>query len=228
MEFGNRRICLCEVEIYLKAMSKLFIAIVISIFALAASARAEAHLDPARAIALMQAGGLNLYMRHAITDRTQRDTGRRGDRAGQRNLDARGKAQAAALGEAFKRLNITVTWVATSEVFRARDTAEIAFGAANVAVIDALIADDYTPRDPMADAMAVRQLLNRPPASGNATFVGHIIPFGLIIGRSFSQSGFAEGAVALVKPSAERPELIGIISAEAIITAAGLPTPWVR
>jgi phosphohistidine phosphatase SixA len=228
MEFSNRRICLCEVESYLKVMSKLFIAFVIWIFALAASAHAEIPLDPARGIALMQAGGLNLYMRHAITDRTQRDTGRRGDRAGQRNLDERGRAQAAALGEAFRKLNVSVSWVASSEVFRARDTAEIAFGVANITVIDALIADDYTPRDPMADAMGVRQLLNRTPASGNAMFVGHIIPFGLIMGRSFSQSGFAEGAVALVKPSGERPELIGVISAEAIITAAGLPTPWVR
>jgi phosphohistidine phosphatase SixA len=191
-------------------------------------ARAETHLDPARAIPLMQTGGLNLYMRHAITDRTQRDTGRRGDRAGQRNLDERGKVQAAALGEAFRRLGIKLSWVASSEVFRARETAEIAFGAANVSIIDALIADDYTPRDPMADAMGARQLLNRAPTTGNAMFVGHIIPFGLIIGRSFSQSGFPEGSVALVKPGAEKPELIGIIPAEAIITAAGLPVTWVR
>jgi phosphohistidine phosphatase SixA len=196
--------------------------------AICTKAIADTRLDPVRAIALMQAGGLNLYMRHAITDRMQRDTGRRGDRAGQRNLDERGKAQAAALGQAFRRLNIAVSWVATSEVFRARDTAEIAFGAANVTVVDALIADDYTPRDPMADAMGVRQLLNRAPESGNAMFVGHIIPFGLIMGFSFSQSGFAEGAVALLKPSGERPELIGIINAEAMITAAGLPTPWNR
>lgn len=189
---------------------------------------AEPLLGAARAIALMQAGGLNLYMRHAITNRSEHDTGRRGDRAGQRNLDERGKAQAAALGEAFRRLNIVPSSVATSEVFRARETAEIAFGAANVTVVDALIADDYTPRDPMADALGVRQLLNRPPASGNAMFVGHIIPFGLIIGRAFSQDTFAEGAVALVRPSGARPELIGIVRAEALIMAAGMPTPWLR
>ena len=44
-----------------------------------------AFLPTAEALALLRGGGLNLYMRHAITDRSQIDTGRRGDRAGQRN-----------------------------------------------------------------------------------------------------------------------------------------------
>lgn len=189
---------------------------------------ARTLLDPADAVAQLRAGGLNLYMRHAITDRSQRDTGRRGDRAGQRNLDARGRAQARALGEAFRRLDIPVSSVASSEVFRALDTAELAFGAARVTVLEALVADDYTPRDPMQDAAQVRQLLNQPPGSGNAMFVGHIFPFGMIMGRSFSQSDFPEGSVALVRPAGDKPELIGIVRAEAIIAAAGLPTPWAQ
>jgi phosphohistidine phosphatase SixA len=196
--------------------------------AIARQARAEAHMTDARAVSLMKAGGLNLYMRHAITDRGQRDTGRRGDRAGQRNLDARGRAQAAALGEAFRRLGIPLSEVSSSEVFRARDTAEIAFEAVNVRIVDALIADDYTPRDPVADAIEMRRLLNIPPRTGNAMFVGHIIPFGLIMGRSFTQDGFPEGSVALVKPGADRPELLGVVPADALVAAAGLPTPWIR
>ncbi len=190
-------------------------------------AQAQALLEPKRAIALMQAGGLNLYMRHAITDRAQRDTGRRGDRAGQRNLDARGKAQATALGKAFQQLNIRVSSVASSEVFRALDTAQLAFGAANVTTVDALIADDYTPRNPMDDADRVRRMLSQRPASHNAMFVGHIIPFGMIVGRSFAQTEFPEGSVALLEPGDAGPELIGVVSAEAIIVAAGLATPWV-
>lgn len=189
-------------------------------------AGAQAHLEPGRAIALMQGGGLNLYMRHAITDRSQRDTGQRGDRVGQRNLDTRGQAQATALGQAFKRLNIRFSAVSSSELFRALDTAKLALGADKVRTVDALIADDYTPRDPRVDARDARQLLSQPPASDNALFVGHIIPFGLIVGRSFSQSEMPEGSVALLRPGGAEPELIGIVSAEAIIVAAGLPTPW--
>lgn len=193
------------------------------------SARAQTQglLEPERAIALMQAGGLNVYVRHAITDRSQRDTGERGERAGQRNLDARGRAQAMALGDAFRRLSIRLSAVSSSEVFRALDTAQLAFGANRVKIVDALIADDYTPRDPAVDAMGECRLLSQPPVSGNALLVGHIIPFGLILGRSSSQSEFPEGSLALLRPAGVRPELMGIVSAEAIIAAAWLPTPWV-
>ncbi len=107
--------------------------------------RAEGLMQAEAALPLLRAGGLNLYMRHAITDRSQVDTGRRGDRAGQRNIDARGRSQAQSLGEAFRRLGIPVSAVWTSEVFRARDTAELAFGRAEI--VEALIADDYTPRN---------------------------------------------------------------------------------
>jgi hypothetical protein len=118
--------------------------------------------------------------------------------------------------------------VSASEVFRARDTAELAFGPERVRILDVAIADDYTPRDAMADALAMRRVLGQRPASGNAVFVGHIIPFGMITGRSFSQAAFPEGAAGLVRPLGERIELVGVVSAEALIRAAGLETPWAR
>lgn len=212
-------------------MSRFFpalLAIIALCLSLGLPARAEGHMEAREAIRLMQAGGLNLYMRHAITDRSQIDTGRRGDRTGQRNIDARGEAQARALGEAFRRLAIPVGAVSASEVFRARETAELAFGSSRVGIVEALIADDYTPRDPMQDAIAARRLLAKPPKAGNDVFVGHIIPFGMIVGRSFSQAAFPEGSVGLVRPHGGRIELLGIVSAEALIRAAGLETPWVR
>ncbi len=48
----------------------------------------------------------------------------------------------------------------------------------------------------------------------------------MIIGRAFSQAAFPEGSIGLVRPLGERIELIGVVSAEALIRAAGLPTPW--
>src|SRR5688500_8213984 len=57
-------------------------------------------------VAAMQDGGKVIYMRHAATNQNEVDTGRLGDRAGQRNLSAAGIAQAKALGDAFRSLNI--------------------------------------------------------------------------------------------------------------------------
>jgi phosphohistidine phosphatase SixA len=191
--------------------------------AAAASRRAAAEglMDGAAAVAAMRAGGLNLYIRHAITDRAQADTGRRGDRAGQRNLDARGRAQATALGQAFVRARIPVGRVFTSEVFRAADTAALMFGEGRAQVLDVLIADDYTPRSPAADAAAIQgRLAQVPPDGANDVFIGHIVPFAMIIGRSLSQAAFPEGAIGLLRPDGRGFAVLGIAAAEAVIAAA--------
>ncbi len=163
---------------------------------------------------LLRAGGLNLYLRHAITDRTQIDTGRRGDRAGQRNLSEAGRAQARALGEALRRHAIPVTEVLTSEVFRARDTAELAFGTARVE--RDLIADDYTPGHATEDAAAVSRRLAEPVA-GNRVMVGHIVPLGMILGRGLAQGEFPEGAMGVFRPGAGRWSFLGFVRAEQLI-----------
>ncbi|WP_051213061.1 histidine phosphatase family protein [Rubritepida flocculans] len=176
-----------------------------------------------QALALLRAGGLNLYIRHAITDRAQMDTGRRGDRAGQRNLSEAGRRQATRLGEAFRALDIPVAEVLTSEVFRSLDTAELAFGAARVRVERDLIADDYTPGDAREDARAVSRRLGEPVAGGNRVMVGHIIPLAMILGRGLAQEEFPEGALAVFRPLGGRWEHLGFIAAEQLIRAAGLP-----
>jgi phosphohistidine phosphatase SixA len=186
----------------------------------ASPAGAGNFLATPAALSVLRAGGLNLYLRHGITDRSQVDTGRRGDRAGQRNLDARGRAQASALGQAFARLGIPVGRVFASEVFRAHDTATLMFGPARVEVLEALIADDYTPRDPRDDAAAMRSRLAQPPSAGNDVFVGHIVPFGMILGHGLSQAEFPEGAIGLLRPEGARFTALGIIPAEALIGAA--------
>lgn len=187
---------------------------------LAAPAVAQpAFIATPEALALLRAGGLNLYIRHAITDRGQRDTGRRGDRAGQRNLSEAGRQQARALGQAFRALNIPVAEVLTSEVFRAADTAELAFGQARVE--RDLIADDYTPGDAMADARAVSRRLAEPVAGGNRVMVGHIVPLGMILGRGLAQAEFPEGAMGVFRPRGADWEFLGFVTAEQLIAAAG-------
>jgi len=184
--------------------------------ALATPAWAQtAYIATAEALALLRAGGLNLYLRHAITDRSQADTGRRGERAAQRNLAAAGEVQARALGEAFRRLAIPVSEVLTSEIFRARETAELAFGTAQIHA--SLIADDYTAGDPAADARAVSTLLaTPPPGTGNRVLVGHIVPLGLVLGRGLAQAEFPEGGLGVFRPGWS---FLGFVAAEQLIGA---------
>lgn len=201
------------------------------------AAAQPAFLPTPEALALLRAGGLNLYIRHAITDRRQHDTGRRGDRAGQRNLSEAGRAQASALGAAIRGLAIPVAEVLTSEVFRAADTAELAFGQARVE--RDLIADDYTPGDAGADARAVSRRLAQPveqtahggnpparefarsgTAGGNRIMVGHIVPLGMILGRGLAQAEFPEGAIGLFRPEGARWQFLGFVTAEQLIAAA--------
>ena len=181
---------------------------------LAGPALAQGFLATPAALPLLRAGGLNLYLRHSITDRSQTDSGQRGMRAGQRNLSAAGEAQARALGEAFRRLGIPVAEVLTSEVFRARETAELAFGAAQIH--PHLIADDYTSGDAAADARAVSALLARPVAGGNRVLVGHIVPLGLILGRGLAQQEFPEGGMGVFRPGSAW-EFLGFVAAEQLI-----------
>lgn len=173
-----------------------------------------AFIPTAGAVALLRAGGLNLYLRHAITDRSQTDQGLRGVRAAQRNLSSAGEAQARALGEAFRRLAIPVAEVLTSEVYRARETAELAFGRANIH--PNLIADDYTTGNAATDAATISALLGTPPGAGNRVLVGHIVPLGLILGRGLAQQEFPEGGMAVFRPGWS---FLGFVAAEQLIGA---------
>jgi phosphohistidine phosphatase SixA len=88
-----------------------------------ASARAEG--DPWSQ--LKQPGAIILF-RHATAPGTGDPSGFvLGDCATQRNLDETGRAEARALGEAFRARAIAVGRVLSSQWCRARDTAELAF-----------------------------------------------------------------------------------------------------
>lgn len=185
-----------------------------------AGAQGFAFLPDDVLLPMLRAAGLNLYLRHGITDRAQVDTGRRGDRAGQRNLSEAGRQQAARLGQAFRVLEIPVQEVLTSEVFRAQDTAELAFGRARLRVERDLIADDYTPGDAMDDARAVSRRLAQPISGGNRVMVGHIVPLGMILGRGLAQQEFPEGAAGVFRPHGAGWEFLGFFRAEQLIALA--------
>ncbi len=81
-------------------------------------------------VTLLQQGGYNIYIRHAATSTEVMDHRPvvLSDCKGQRNLSVKGRQDAAALGQAFTRLDIRVGQVLTSPFCRCKDTAQLAFG----------------------------------------------------------------------------------------------------
>lgn len=160
----------------------------------------------------LQQGGYVVYMRHGDTtgeplDRT-RDLN---NRALQRNLSADGRAQAQAIGAAIQRLELQVGHVAASPVFRARDTAELAFGADQVEIDHWLIADDYVSGGYSAELSKLREYLGTPPEEGNTWLVGHVVPIAMATSSEVDRPNFPEGAAAVFRPLANRFELVGIL-----------------
>ena len=165
-------------------------------------------------ITALQQGGYVVYMRHGDTtgeplDRTRDLT----NRALQRNLSEDGRAQASSIGEAIKRLDLQVGHIAASPVFRARDTAELAFGVDQVEIDQWLIADDYTLGGYGEHISKLRQYLATAPEEGNTWFVGHVIPISMATSSQVGRPNFPEGAAAIFRPLGSSFELIGILGA---------------
>lgn len=179
-------------------------------FALPGLARAQplapvAADAPAAAplLARLRAGGMVLFFRHADTIGEPCDRSFRiGDRAGQRNISERGRAQAARIGERIAELRIPVRFpVLAGPVFRARDTAELAFGAERVTVTDSLLADDYAGAR-LDWVLDEHRLLFAAPVSpgANRVLVGHRTPAIMISGGAVSDRIFPEGSALVIEP----------------------------
>ena len=154
-------------------------------------------------VARLRAGGLVMFLRHADTRGEACDRSFAvGDRAGQRNISAEGRAQSVAIGRRLGELGIPVEFpVPAGPVFRARDTAEAAFGADRVRVTDDLLADDYAGGRLDQVMAGHRRLLSAPVAAGvNRVVVGHRTPLIMIAGPAVGGRALPEGAFAVVEP----------------------------
>lgn len=179
--------------------------------------------DATALVAAMRAGGVVAVMRHGITDRSQVDTGDLARREGQRNLSEAGRAQSVRTGRTIAALGIPLGQVLTSPVFRALDTADLAFGARRV-VEENLTADDYTHDAALLRARIAWLRTRSGVPSGAAVtdvLVGHIHPLGMALGRGLAQAEFPEGSFAVFAPGAPIGRLVGIIAAEQVWEAAG-------
>jgi phosphohistidine phosphatase SixA len=176
--------------------------------------------------ARLRQGGHVLFIRHAITDRRDRDSGVLADRAGQRNIIAAGRAQARRLGAAFRALPVPHGRVLAGPVYRARETAEIAFGAAHVDIKTDLVADDYAAGfDYQRIVAAMRRRLATPPPPGlNTVMVGHRTPLEHYVGALLPDTIMPEGAVAVIMPLGEGGfAWAGSLTTERLAAIAGMP-----
>lgn len=182
---------------------------------------ADARPTPAQLVVAMREGGKVVFLRHSRTVQEQVDTGRLGDRAGQRNLSPAGIDQARALGRAFRELDIKFGQILASPVFRARDTAELAFGAGTFTESMDVVADEYAGGQVNAMIEATTRLLRTPPPSGaNLLIVGHRTPLEMVTRQKFPDTILPEGAMAVFIPTGNEARLLGTLTAEELIAVS--------
>ena len=187
---------------------------------LASSVPAHAQSEAEILVAAMQDGGKVIYLRHAATNQNEVDTGRLDDRAGQRNLSPAGIEQAKEIGRAFTALRIPVNEVLASPVYRARDTAQLAFGDRVTITMD-IVADEYAGPQLRQMLDAIPRLLRTSAGPGmNRIMVGHRTPLEMVLKRSFPDTVLPEGGMAVFQPGESTPRLLGTISGSRFIQSA--------
>ena len=162
----------------------------------------------------LRGGGLVLFFRHADTMGMPCDRSFRiGDRAGQRNISKRGRAESRRIGHAVRDLKISYRLpVLAGPVFRARDTAELVFGPDEVKVTDSLLADDFSgPRLDWVLGEHRRLFREQPPAGANRILVGHRTPAIMVLGASIGGRVFPEGAALVLEPYGDTARVLGIL-----------------
>ena len=117
---------------------------------------------------ILQQGGYVIVFRHAKTVGSGKDPDnfKLADRATQRNLSDEGIAQAKAIGQRFRDRKVPVSKVLSSEYFRCRETAELAFGQVTAEPVLNSLEDEQ-------QAERLRKLLETKPAQGNTVLVTH-------------------------------------------------------
>lgn len=189
---------------------------------LAKPAAAQARFVPvtpadaagAALVARLREGGMVLFFRHADTRGEPCDRSFRvGDRPGQRNISPAGIAQSRRIGEALRELGVPVTLpVLAGPVYRARDTAEHAFGAAHVVVTDSLLADDFSGARLPWVLDEHRRLFSAPVARGtNRVLVGHRTPAIMVAGDAVGGRAFPEGGALVIEPRGDGFRALGIL-----------------
>lgn len=144
------------------------------------------QLDSKELIQQLQKGGYVIYFRHAQTEKDYADqvTADPNNGSTQRVLSEAGWKQAKGIGRAFRKLNIPVGDVISSQYFRAWQTADLAFGKyKKTAILNFEPAENYTDEQMTAMHDRVMPLVTTVPENGmNTILVGHDDPFEAVSG----------------------------------------------
>jgi phosphohistidine phosphatase SixA len=182
-------------------------------FFFAAIAPARADEGSGRALAALKSGGHYGLMRHAkAPGRIDPDEFRLGDCATQRNLDAGGRAQSAAIGAGLRRAGVTIFKLYTSRWCRCMETAEL-LAVGDVEPLDVLNSFHRKPEREIEQTKHLRALVAQPISTPSVLLVTHhdnIVALTRVVTR--------EGEIVVVKPQGrDKFEIVGRIPPESLI-----------
>jgi virginiamycin B lyase len=173
-----------------------------------ASTVATSALPRDRVVSALRRGGYVLYFRHAATEPVPDDADPvvLSDCETQRNLSARGRTQARAIGSAIERLDIPIGDVLASPFCRALETARLAFGKAVRQPILENLETAQSEGERRRRVEGLRRLLAAPPGGhANRVLVGH----GFNI-TAAAEAALEEGEAAIFRP--ERPPSFTLVA----------------
>jgi phosphohistidine phosphatase SixA len=167
-------------------------------------------LPPERLAAMLQRGGYVVLMRHTSSPNQRPEPGNAapGNATLERQLDAKGHADALAFGAALKRLGLRFASVRVSPTFRARQVA----ADAGLPVTDTPAFLDVPPQT-AADqsAAALSAVLRQPtPPRANVLLITHFPNVAAVLGPE--GRGLGEGDAAVIRPGRTRFRLVGAIA----------------
>ncbi|GGN23410.1 hypothetical protein GCM10011609_76230 [Lentzea pudingi] len=163
-------------------------------------------------LARLRSGGTVVVIRHAATDRTQQDVDERGDGrrvdfgdcATQRNLSDQGRSDGRSIGMEVRDLGIPVADVWASPYCRSKETADLAFGRAEVVPgLERL----YPQRDEVADRALSERIREQWPAGGEPNLV--IVSHGVYPSVLAPAVTLGEGEAAVYGGRGDAVELLG-------------------
>jgi hypothetical protein len=175
---------------------------------------AASQLQGAALVATLQRGGHVVYFRHTATDFSRNDSAMRAydDCDNQRLLSAKGRADAAAIGQRIRALRLRTGEALASPYCRTMEHARLMLG------------DAVTPRNEIRESdgggyPGLKRLLAAPVATGsNRWIVGHGTPFRAIAGAPH----LMEGEAAVIRPGGDRWTVVARL---AVADWQALPMP---
>lgn len=169
-------------------------------------------------LARLQQGGLNIFIRHAITPGTDPNklnppSERPNDcSTGSRQLNDEGRQQSRQIGQRIKELGIPIGEVYSSSFCRCEETARLAFD--KVTVVDWLVVRPGVYQSTLDHALRSvpsKGFFNKTATGKNNVYVGHAVAFSSgVLSTDFPPVKLQEGEAVVIEPS-NPPKILGKI-----------------